>query len=142
MGGSGHWQQSVGVLHPQETTPLLLESTTKPVDTSSQVYMQASIPDDAEPEDLTLEEISLPIKTLGLGTGTLPVDVVQLQEEVGKALGCLLMTRSSFDDHQQKQVLDFEMALCQMSQKPPRPSKKPRLSVPVPLGKLRLTARH
>ena len=83
------------------------------MDTSSQVSLQVSVPDDAEPEDPTLEEISLPIETLGLGAGALPMDVVQVQEEAGKAWGCLLMTRSSFDAHQQKQVSDFKMALCQ-----------------------------
>ena len=55
-----------------------LEDTAKPVDTSS----QASIPDDAEPDDLTLEEIYYPPsllgKTLGPGAGALPGDVIQL----------------------------------------------------------------
>ena len=69
-----------------------------------------SIPDDAEPDNLTLEEISLPVKTLGPGTGILPGDVIQLQEEAGKALGCLLATRSSLNAHQRKQVSDFKMA--------------------------------
>ena len=46
---------------------LRLESSAKPVDTSSQMSPQESVPDDAEPDDLTLEEISLPVKTLGLG---------------------------------------------------------------------------
>ena len=81
------------------------------MDTSSQVSPQVSIPEDAEPEDLTLEETSLPNKAFGLGTGILPVDVVQLQEDAGKALGCLLMIRSSFDALLQKQVSDFKMAL-------------------------------
>ena len=72
-----------------------------------------SIPDDAEPDDSTLEEISLPVETLGLDAGVLPADVIQLQEEVGKALGCLLATRSSLNACQRKQVSDFEMALCQ-----------------------------
>ena len=58
-----------------------------------------SIPDDAEPDDLTLEEISLP--------------VIQLQEKAGKALGWLVVTRSSLNAHQRKQVSDFEMALHQ-----------------------------
>ena len=88
---------------------LRLEGFTKPVDTSSQVSQQASIADDAELDKLTLEEISLPGKTLGLGASILPRDVIQLQEEVGKALGHLLMTRSSLDACQRKQVLDFEM---------------------------------
>ena len=47
--------------------PLMLESSVKPVDTSSQVSLQASIPDNAELDNLTLEEISLPVKTSGLG---------------------------------------------------------------------------
>ena len=72
--------------------PLMLESSVKPVDTSSQVSPRASIPDNAELDDTTLEEISLPVKTLGLGTGILPGDVIQLQEDAGKALGCLLVT--------------------------------------------------
>ena len=92
---------------------LRIEGFAKPVDTSSQTSLQVSVPDDAEPDNLTLEEISLPVKTLGLGTAVLPGDVIQLQEEVGKALGQLLVTRSSLDAHQRKQVSDFEMALCQ-----------------------------
>ena len=39
--------------------------------------------------------------------------MIQLQEEVGKALECLLTTRSSLDACQRKHVLDFEMALHQ-----------------------------
>ena len=89
------------------------EGFAKPVDTSSQASQQGSIPDDAEPDDLTLEEISLPVKSFGLGTSILPGDVIQLQEEAGKALGWLLATRSSLNAHQRKQVSDFEMALCQ-----------------------------
>ena len=73
----------------------------------------ASVPDEAEQDDLTLEENYLPVKTLELGAGTLPRDVTQLIEEVGKALGCQLVTRSSFHAHRRKQVSDFEMALCQ-----------------------------
>ena len=85
----------------------------KPVDTSCQVSPQLSISDNAEPDDLTLKEVSVPVKTLGLGTGVLPGDVVQLQKEVGKALGCLLVTRTSLNAHHRKQVSDFKMALCQ-----------------------------
>ena len=92
---------------------LMLENTTKPVDTSSQVSPLVSIPDNAELDNPTLEEISLPVETLELGAGILPVDVIQLQEEAGKALGCLLMTRSSSGACWRKEVLDFEMALCQ-----------------------------
>ena len=66
---------------------LRLEGSAKPVDTSSQASLQASIPDNAEQDDLILEEISLPVKTLGLDTSILPRDVIQLQEKVVKALG-------------------------------------------------------
>ena len=90
---------------------LRLEGFTKPMDTSSQVSPQASVPDDAEPDDPTLEEISFPVETLGLGAGILLWDVIQLQEEVGNALGWLLTTRSSLNACQRKQVLDFEMTL-------------------------------
>ena len=91
----------------------MLESFIKPVDISSQMSPQVSIPDDAELDAPTLEEISLPVETSGLGTGILPGDVNQLQEEVGKALGCLLVTRSSLNACHRRQVSDFEMALCQ-----------------------------
>ena len=88
-----------------------LEDSTKPVDTSSQVSLQVSIPDDVELDNLTLEEIyaplSLLVETLGPGAGTLPGDVIQLQEEANRALGHLLLTRSSL------KVLDFDMALHQ-----------------------------
>ena len=94
-----------------------LEDPAKQVDTSSQMSLQASIPDNAELDNPTLEEIydppSLLVKTPGPGTGSLPRDVIQLQEVANKALGCLLVTRSSLDVHQRKQVCDFEMALHQ-----------------------------
>ena len=120
-GTSGHLWSGIGVLHPKRPVslalgappPLMLESYAKTVDTSSQVSPQVTIPDNAEPDILTLEEISLPIKTLGLGASILPGDVVQLQEEVGKALGFLLATRSSLNACHRKQVSDFEMALHQ-----------------------------
>ena len=72
-----------------------------------------SVPDDAEPDDLAHEEISLSVKTSGMGASVLPGDVIQLQEEAGKVLGWLLATRSSLNAHQRKQVLDFEMVFCQ-----------------------------
>ena len=93
--------------------PLRPEDSTKPVDTSSQV----SIPDDAEMDDPTLEEIhaspSLPAETPGPCSGVPSLDVTQLQEEANKALGHLMATRSSIDTHWRKQVSDFGMALCQ-----------------------------
>ena len=119
-------------------SPLRLEGSAKPVDTFSQV----SVPEDAEPDDLTLEEISLPVKTLGLGAGILPRDVIQLQEEAGKALGCLLATRSSFSAHHRKQVSTLRWSSAKLSWKPPRPLKRLSLSVSVPSGKLRPTGQH
>ena len=41
------------------------------------------------------------------------MDVAQLQDEANKALGCLLVTRSSLNVWQRKQVTDFGMALHQ-----------------------------
>ena len=50
----------------------MLESSVKPVKTSSQVSPQVNIPEDAEPDDSTLEEISLPAEASGLGSSTIP----------------------------------------------------------------------
>ena len=54
-----------------------------------------------------------PVKTLGPSSEALSLDLTQLQEEANKALGHLLVTRSSIDAHQRKQVSDFGMALHQ-----------------------------
>ena len=92
--------------------PLKLEDSTKLVDTSSQVStLEAS-----EMDDPTLEEILAS-----------PPPWLKLQCPVGKPLpwmwpnskrrptrpGCLLMTRSSLNAWQRKQVSDFGMALHQ-----------------------------
>ena len=65
----------------------------------------------------TLEEIyaspSPPVETLGLSGEAPSLDVTQLQEEANKALGHLLVTRSSINACQRKQVSDFGMALHQ-----------------------------
>ena len=95
------------------TLPLKLEDSAKLLDTSSQV----SIPDNAEMDDPTLEEIhaspSPPVKTPG-PSGEAPFLYISwLQEEANKALGHLLTTRSSTDTHWRKHVSDFGMALCQ-----------------------------
>ena len=70
-----------------------------------------------EMDDLTLEEIhafpSPPVNTPRCSSETPSSDVTWLQEEANKALGHLLMTRSSINAHQKKQVSDFGMALCQ-----------------------------
>ena len=42
------------------------------------------------------------------------MDVAQLQEEANKALGHLLVTRSSLDARQRRKVSDFGMALHQI----------------------------
>ena len=93
--------------------PLKLEDSAKLVDTSSQV----SIPDDAEMEDLTLEEINAspfyPDETQGPSGNAPSSDVTQLQEKTNKALGCLLVMRSTINTHQRKEVSDFGMALHQ-----------------------------
>ena len=93
------------------------ESSAKPMDTSSQVSPQVSIPNDAELDNMTLEENSLPVKTLERDAGILPADVFQLQEEAGKDLGCPFATRSSLNAHWRKQVSDFEMGLHQNESK-------------------------
>ena len=54
-----------------------------------------------------------PTKTPGADTGALPEEVILLQEEMNRTMGSLLMTRSSLDTHQRKQVSDFETALHQ-----------------------------
>ena len=98
-----------------DPSSLGLEDSAKLMDTSSQVSLQVSVPDDAEPGNQTLEEIYAPpsplVKTLGPGAGILPGDVIQLQEEANRALGCLLVTGSSVDAHWRKHISDFEMAL-------------------------------
>ena len=89
------------------------EDSAKPVDTSSQV----SISDNAEMDNPTLEEIhaspSPPVKTPGPSSKAPSLYVTQLQEEANKALGHLLVTRSSINTHQRKQVSDFGMTLHQ-----------------------------
>ena len=95
--------------------PLLLklEDSIKPVDTSSQV----SIPDNVEMDDPILEEIhaspSPLVKTLGPSGKAPSLDLIQPQEEANKALGHLLVIRSSINAHQRKQVSDFGMACHQ-----------------------------
>ena len=77
--------------------PLKLEDSTKLVDTSSQV----STPEDMEMDNPTLEEIQAslppPVETPGPSREAPSLDVAQLQKEANKALGHLLVTRSSID---------------------------------------------
>ena len=68
-----------------------------PMDTSSQVRA----PDDAEMEDASLEEIptasSPTVETPGPSGGTPPSDAAHLWKEANKALGELLVSKSSID---------------------------------------------
>ena len=77
---------------PLPTKP---EDFLQPVDTSSQV----SIPNDADMEDASLEEIpassSPTAEALGPSSDTPPPDVAHLWEEANKAPGDLLPIKSS-----------------------------------------------
>ena len=53
------------------------------------------------------------VETLGPSSEAPFLDVTQLQEEANKALGHLLVTRSSINANWRKWVSDFGMALCQ-----------------------------
>ena len=85
--------------------------------TSSQV----TAPDDAEMEDASLEEIptaSFPTaKTPGPSSDVPALDMAHLWEEANKALGDLLVIKSSINTHWWKLVLDFSMALHQNKSK-------------------------
>ena len=54
-----------------------------------------------------------PVETLGPSGEAPPMDVARLQEEASKALGHLLVTKSSIDAQQRKHVSDFGMAFHQ-----------------------------
>ena len=112
-----HWGDSI----PKRPTSLALgappsakvEDSVKPVATSSQVSPLAAMPDYTEPIDQTPKVVctptTLPTKTLGTNTAALPEEVISLQKETNKVMGCLLITRSSLDAHWRKQVSDFKM---------------------------------
>ena len=95
---------------PLPTKP---EDFPKPVDMSSQV----STPNDAEMEDTSLEEVSAPssltVEAPEPSSDTPPPDAAHLWEEANKALGDLLVIKSSLNACQQKLVLEFGMALCE-----------------------------
>ena len=97
--------------------PTKLEDFPKPVDMSSQV----SALNDAKMEDASLEEIptlsSPTAEAPGPSGDTPPTDAAHIWEEANKALGDLLMVKSSIDAHQQKLVLEFSMALHQNDSK-------------------------
>ena len=83
-----------------------------PVDTSSQV----STLDDAEMGDTSLEEIPTASSPTGETPGSSgdapPIDTGHLWKEANKALGELLVTKSSINAHWQKLVWELVMALC------------------------------
>ena len=87
-------------------------------------------PDITEQIDQTPEvvcaPITLPAKTPGTDTNALPRNVILLQEEMNRAMGHLLTTRSSLDTHWQKQVLNFKMALHQNEAKATEAIREPK----------------
>ena len=79
-----------------DPSSLTAEGPPKPLDTSSQASLQVAMPDVAEP----IGQAIPPTKTPGVDAGVLPEEVILLQEEINKALGHLLMTKTSLDTHQ------------------------------------------
>ena len=120
-GGSGHLWSSIGVFHPQKTSVPGLRSTTLSQATKfcqTSGHLLSGVPTGEHSRQCQTRQSDhwrdfSSSQTSGLGAGILPGDVVQLQEEAGKVLGCLLVTRSSLNAHWRKQVSDFEMAFCQ-----------------------------
>ena len=73
------------------------------------------------------------VETPGPSSEAPSLDVTQLKEEANKALGHLLVTRSSI--HMLIRGNKFQTLgwpFIKMSQRPPRPSRKQRPSVPAP----------
>ena len=93
--------------------PTKLEDFPWPVGTSSQV----SAPNATEMENASLEEVPAPssptVEALGPCGDTPPPDAAHLWEEANKALGDLLVIKSSTDAHWQKLISEFGMALHQ-----------------------------
>ena len=55
--------------------------------------------DDNEPLEQTPKGAHTPTKGFGAGACILPKEVIALQEEMNRAMECLLMSRSSLDAH-------------------------------------------
>ena len=72
------------------------EDPPKSLETSSQTSLWVAMPNVTKPIDQAI----LPTKTPGADAGALPKEVILLQEEMNKAMGHLLMTRTSLDAHQ------------------------------------------
>ena len=75
--------------------PSKAENSSKPLATSSQASSQVATPKVTE----SVNHTTLPAKMPGTNAGALPEEVILLQEEMNKTMGCLLMTRMSLDTH-------------------------------------------
>ena len=77
------------------------EDSSKLVATSSQALPWAATPDDTEPFDQTPDKAcaptTLPARAPGTDRSMLPENVIILQNEMNKVMGCLLTTRSFLD---------------------------------------------
>ena len=96
-------QQPVVLVTPLPTKP---EDFTWPVDTSSQV----NAPNDAKMEDTSMEEVPTPssptVEALGPSGDAPSRDMAHLREEANKALGDLLVIKSSIDANWWKLILE------------------------------------
>ena len=115
---AGHLQPGLrGIPLRRPTSETTMEDFSKPVATFTQASSWSAMPDNTKLIFQTPEMVctltALPTKMSGDDIGTLPEEVVSLQEEMNRAMGHLLTTRASMDTHWRKQVLDFEMAICQ-----------------------------
>ena len=92
-------QASPWVASPDDTVPISHTSPTPPVPETPEVVSIRATP---------------PSRTsTGDSTGTLPKEVLHLQEEMNMIMGQLLTTRAPMDAHQRKEVSDFQTALHQ-----------------------------
>ena len=84
---------------------------------ASGYVIQVSAPNNAEMEDVSLEEVHTPssptAEALGPSGDAPPPNVACLWEDANKALADLLAIKSSTDAHWWKLILEFGMALCQ-----------------------------
>ena len=114
-------EHASGSSTPKRWEPMVLVTplSTKPEDFPKPEHMssQVSALHATKMEDTSLEEIPTPssptAEALGPRSDAPPKDAAHLQEEANKALGDLLMVKSSINACQQKLVLEFSMALCQ-----------------------------
>ena len=99
------------------SSPKRVEDSSKLVATSSQASLWVATPDNTEPiiqpPKVFCTPTTPPTKTAQTDMGTLPEEVILLQEEMNSAMGHLLITRASIDTCQRKQVSHFETAIHQ-----------------------------